>query len=66
MSNLTDESAQYATIAMGTCNVAMTVVSLVLVEKAGRKTLLLIGFVGMFFIALILTICLAFAVRLFF
>lgn len=62
-SNLSDESAQLATLAVGTVNVIMTIVSLMLVEKAGRKTLLLIGFIGMFFVAIFLTVCLAFAVR---
>lgn len=63
MSNLSDVHAQYATLAMGVVNVAMTVVSLILVEKAGRKTLLLTGFIGMFVVALFLTVCLAYAVR---
>ncbi|XP_073966831.1 solute carrier family 2, facilitated glucose transporter member 1-like [Choristoneura fumiferana] len=40
--------SQYATLGMGAMNVVMTVVSLVLVEVAGRKTLLLVGFTGMF------------------
>ncbi|KAK6621842.1 hypothetical protein RUM44_001649 [Polyplax serrata] len=61
MSNLSDVHAQYATLAMGVVNVAMTVVSLILVEKAGRKTLLLTGFIGMFVVALFLTVCLAYA-----
>lgn len=60
MAQLSEEKAQYATLAMGSVNVAMTIVSLVLVEKAGRKTLLLVGFVGMFFDTLLLTICLAY------
>merc|ERR1740128_875238 len=33
---------------MGSMNVLMTFVSLVLIEKAGRKTLMLIGLVAMF------------------
>lgn len=37
--------AVYATIATGGVNVLMTVASLFLVEKAGRKILLLIGLV---------------------
>lgn len=60
LAHLTEEKAQYATLVMGTVNVLMTVISLVLVEKAGRKTLLLIGFIGMFFSTSILTVCLAF------
>lgn len=62
MAQLSDEHAQFATIAMGTMNVIMTVISLVLVEKAGRKTLLLVGFIGMFFDTFLLAICLNYAV----
>jgi MFS family permease len=62
MAQLSDDHAQFATIAMGTMNVIMTVISLVLVEKAGRKTLLLVGFVGMFFDTFLLAICLNYAV----
>merc|ERR1712226_1732153 len=36
-------AAQSATLGMGAVNVGMTFVSLVLIEKAGRKTLMLIG-----------------------
>jgi len=39
--------SQSATLGMGAMNVAMTFVSLVLIEKAGRKTLMLVGLVGM-------------------
>lgn len=49
---------------MGVCNVVMTVVSSVLVEAAGRKTLLLIGFIGMFIDTVLLTIALVSAVRI--
>lgn len=45
--HLKPDDAQYATLGMGGLNVFMTVVSLFLVEKAGRKTLLLVGFAGM-------------------
>ncbi|XP_055331034.1 solute carrier family 2, facilitated glucose transporter member 1-like [Paramacrobiotus metropolitanus] len=41
------QSALYATIGMGVVNIGMTVVSVFLVEKAGRRTLLLIGYAGM-------------------
>ena len=53
-----DESL-YATIAMGAMNVLMTVVSLIMVEKAGRKTLMITGLSGMMVISFLLTICLA-------
>ncbi|XP_046743697.1 solute carrier family 2, facilitated glucose transporter member 1-like isoform X1 [Diprion similis] len=58
---LDESSAQYATLGTSGVNVLMTVVSLVLVEKAGRKTLLLAGFSGMFVSSILLTACLAFA-----
>lgn len=44
---LAGEAASYATIGLNAVNVAMTLVSVALVEKAGRKTLLLVGFIGM-------------------
>ncbi|XP_050682510.1 solute carrier family 2, facilitated glucose transporter member 1-like [Leptidea sinapis] len=46
--NLNEMQSQYATLGMGGMNVVMTVISLLLVEIAGRKTLLLVGFMGMF------------------
>ncbi|CAB3256001.1 unnamed protein product [Arctia plantaginis] len=45
---LTTSQSQYATLGMGGMNVVMTVISLFLVEAAGRKSLLLAGFGGMF------------------
>ncbi len=57
---LDKSAALYATMGMGVINVLMTIVSLVLVEKSGRRTLLLMGLGGMFFTTIILTICLAF------
>ncbi|XP_013790208.2 solute carrier family 2, facilitated glucose transporter member 1-like, partial [Limulus polyphemus] len=56
---LSKETSLYATLGMGSINVLMTVVSLVLVERAGRRTLHLIGLAGMGIITLILTICMA-------
>ncbi|XP_017785424.1 PREDICTED: solute carrier family 2, facilitated glucose transporter member 1-like isoform X2 [Nicrophorus vespilloides] len=58
---LTAENASYATMGMGSINVLMTIVSLVLVEKAGRKTLLLIGFSGMGVVTLLLTFAMSFS-----
>ncbi|XP_063371967.1 solute carrier family 2, facilitated glucose transporter member 3-like [Cydia amplana] len=46
--------SQYATLGTGAMNVLMTLVSLVLVEIAGRKTLLLVGFSGMFISSVLL------------
>ncbi|XKL59707.1 hypothetical protein PGB90_000723 [Kerria lacca] len=59
--NLSDDMAQIGTIAMGAMNVAMTLASSILVEAAGRKTLLLIGFVGMLIDTILLTIALPMA-----
>jgi SP family facilitated glucose transporter-like MFS transporter 1 len=60
MAQLNDKSAQFATLGMGAVNVFMTVISMFIVEKAGRKTLLLIGFAGMCCTTVLLTICLAY------
>lgn len=57
-------AAQNATLGVGAMNVLMTMISLILVEKAGRKTLLLIGFTGMLVDTVLLTICLAFSVSI--
>lgn len=54
------DSAQLATLAMGAMNVLMTVISLVLVERVGRKVLLLVGFSGMFVITCLLAVALAY------
>jgi len=64
MAQLDKNAAQNATMGVGAMNVLMTVISLVLVEKAGRKTLLLVGFAGMFLDTVLLAICLVFAVSI--
>merc|ERR1719323_2616139 len=51
---LDDQASQSATLGMGTMNVLMTFVSLVLIEKAGRKTLMVIGLVVMFLMTTLL------------
>ena len=56
---LTPQTPQYATLGMGGMNVLMTLVSLVIIEKAGRKTLQLVGLGGMLVDLILLTICLA-------
>lgn len=61
MAQLGKTAAQNATMGVGAMNVFMTIISLVLVEKAGRKTLLLVGFAGMFLDTALLAICLEFA-----
>ncbi|XP_051787084.1 solute carrier family 2, facilitated glucose transporter member 1-like [Erpetoichthys calabaricus] len=49
----------YATIGTGVVNTAFTVVSLFVVERAGRRTLHLIGLMGMAVSAVLMTIALA-------
>nr|XP_050859430.1 solute carrier family 2, facilitated glucose transporter member 1-like isoform X3 [Vespula vulgaris] len=58
---LSQSAAQNATMGVGAMNVLMTLVSLILVERAGRKTLLLVGFSGMCIDTILLTISLAFS-----
>lgn len=57
MASLNDSASQLATIGVGIVNVLMTFVSMILVEKAGRKTLLLVGFFGMCVDTTLLAIC---------
>ena len=60
---LDEAASQSATLGMGAMNVAMTVISLIMIERAGRKTLMLIGLTGMFLmttmllISLLLVVC---------
>ncbi|KAK3105051.1 hypothetical protein FSP39_016190 [Pinctada imbricata] len=53
---LSSSTAQYATIATGGVNVAMTFVSALIMDKAGRRTLHLTGLGGMFIFSLILVL----------
>lgn len=55
---LDEAASQSATLGMGAMNVAMTLISLVMIEKAGRKTLMLIGLVGMLLMTTMLLISL--------
>jgi len=48
------QASQSATLGMGSMNVLMTFVSLVLIEKAGRKTLMVIGLIFMFLMTTLL------------
>ncbi|GCC18804.1 hypothetical protein chiPu_0020896 [Chiloscyllium punctatum] len=52
------EKPVYATIGSGVVNTAFTVVSLFVVERAGRRTLHLIGLAGMAICAILMTIAL--------
>merc|ERR1712025_545857 len=54
LAGLDAQASQSATLGMGTMNVLMTFVSLVLIEKAGRKTLMVIGLVVMFLMTTLL------------
>lgn len=56
MAGLNNDHSTYATMGMGAINVLMTIVSLFLVEKAGRKTLLMFGFGGMCIDTALLTV----------
>merc|ERR1712038_1358752 len=53
---LNDEASQGATLGMGSMNVLMTIVSLVLIEKAGRKTLMLVGLRSMLLMTTLLLV----------
>lgn len=64
MAKLQGDAPQLATIGVGAVNVLMTLVSLFLVEKFGRKTLLLFGFGGMVIDTALLTIALTYAVSI--
>lgn len=55
---LTQDNAQYATLGMGLANVLVTIVSIMIVERFGRKTLLLVGLLGMLMCTLGLLACL--------
>lgn len=56
-------TSQYATLGMGGMNVLMTVISLLIIERAGRKTLMLVGLGGMLIDVILLTVCLALKVH---
>lgn len=58
---LSTSAASGATMGMGLVNVIMTLVSMILIEKAGRKTLLMAGFMGMIVSTTFLTISITFA-----
>merc|ERR1712106_1151711 len=54
LAGLGPEESQSATLGMGSMNVLMTFISLILIEKAGRKTLMLIGLVFVFLMTTLL------------
>ncbi|XP_034937945.1 glucose transporter type 1 isoform X2 [Chelonus insularis] len=53
---LSQESAKYATIGIGTIMVAMTLISIPLMDRTGRRTLHLWGLGGMFIFSIFITI----------
>lgn len=55
-SGLTDESAKFATMGIGAIMVGMTLVSLPLMDRTGRRTLHLYGLGGMFIFSIFITI----------
>lgn len=55
---LSEHGAVQATLGMGVVNVAMTLVSLFLVDRAGRRTLHMTGLMGMAATCLVLALCL--------
>lgn len=64
MAGFKGDQATFATLGIGSINVVTTIASLFLVEIAGRKSLLLIGFAGMTVITFLLAICLIFVVSI--
>lgn len=57
-SGLSDEDAKFATIGIGIIMVVMTLVSIPLMDRSGRRTLHLYGLGGMFIFSIVLTIAL--------
>lgn len=55
----------YATIVLGVVQIIMTFVCMLIVDKAGRKILLLLGMVGMSVFSFSLAICRIYGVRIF-
>ena len=53
---LSETSAKYATIGIGTVMVLMTLVSIPLMDRSGRRTLHLYGLGGMFIFSIFITI----------
>jgi MFS family permease len=62
-SGLTEESAKFATIGIGAIMVGMTLVSIPLMDRTGRRTLHLYGLGGMFIFSIFITISFLIKVR---
>lgn len=59
---LAEEMAKYSTIGVGVVMVIMSLVSIMLMDRTGRRTLHLYGLGGMFLTSMFLTIFLLFGV----
>ena len=60
---LSEDNAKYANLGVGGIMVVMTIVSVPLMDRAGRKTLHLLGLSGMFVLSIIFTIAYHFALE---
>uniref|UniRef100_A0A2C9L7U5 Major facilitator superfamily (MFS) profile domain-containing protein n=1 Tax=Biomphalaria glabrata TaxID=6526 RepID=A0A2C9L7U5_BIOGL len=56
---LSKETSQYATVATGVVNVMMTFISALIMDRAGRRTLHMIGLVGTCISSVVLVVCLS-------
>lgn len=62
IAGLVDDLAKYSTIGVGVVMVLMSLVSMMLMDRTGRRTLHLYGLGGMFITSMFLTIFLLFGV----
>ncbi|KAJ8883829.1 hypothetical protein PR048_015684 [Dryococelus australis] len=60
LANLSSSSAQYATLGVGVVKMLAIFVSTGLVDRAGRRILLIAGYSGMFVATIFLTVCLVY------
>ena len=60
---LSEDEAKYASLAVGGIMVVMTMVTIPLMDRAGRKPLHLTGLAGMFFFSIAFTITYHFAIK---
>lgn len=65
IAGLGDDLAKYSTIGVGVVMVLMSLVSMMLMDRTGRRTLHLYGLGGMFITSMFLTIFLLFGVSFF-
>nr|KAI8766948.1 solute carrier family 2; facilitated glucose transporter member 1-like [Biomphalaria glabrata] len=56
---LSKETSQYATVATGVVIVMMTFISALIMDRAGRRTLHMIGLEGMCISSVVLVVCLS-------